>query len=169
MFGWSSAWVQNGLDGPRPINLTGRYSPDGQNLASEVPLREVNGGGAEAPREYWPAVVVESGGTGGADWSVLSASIGYGDRVTANPWLADSSGFVAMVRGPEPPDRPWDAFEYAVISTDGRTITRIPLPPMADLEWFRVNSMRSPAPCPYDVDLIAFGRLELYNRAPASG
>ncbi|NJD64374.1 MAG: hypothetical protein FIB00_03865 [Chloroflexi bacterium] len=164
MFGWSSAWVQNGLDGPRPINLTGRYSPDGQNLASEVPLREVNGGGAEAPREYWPAVVVESGGTGGADWSVLSASIGYGDRVTANPWLADSSGFVAMVRGPEPPDRPWDAFEYAVISTDGRTITRIPLPPVADLEWFRVNSMRSPAPCPYDVDLIAFGRLELYNR-----
>lgn len=164
MFGWSSAWVQGGLEGPGPINPTGRYSPDGQNLVSEVPLREVNGGGAEAPREYWPAVVVEGAGAGDLGWSMLSASIGYGDRIAESPWLTDSSGFVAMVRGPEPPDRPSDAYEYAIISTDGRTITRIPLPPVADLEWFRTNAMRSPAPCPYDPDLIAFGRLELYNR-----
>jgi hypothetical protein len=163
-FSWFGAWVQSSLPGPRPLNPAAFYAPAGERLVAEVTLREVGGGGAEAPREHWPAVVVEGSGTGGAGWSMLSASIGYGDGPPASPWLADSSGFVAMVRGPEPPDRPSDAYEYAVISADGMTITRIPLPPVADLEWFRVNAMRSPAPCPYDADLIAFGRLELYNR-----
>ena len=163
-FSWFGAWVQSSLPGPRPLNPAAFYAPAGERLVAEVTLREAGGGGAEAPREHWPAVVVEGSGTGGAGWSMLSASIGYGDGPPASPWLADSSGFVAMVRGPEPPDRPSDAYEYAIISTDGRAITRIALPPVADPEWFRANAMRSPAPSPYDPDLIAFGRLQLHNR-----
>ncbi|MCL4242934.1 MAG: SH3 domain-containing protein [Dehalococcoidia bacterium] len=161
---WSGAWTAQGSGRVMPLEWTSRFSPDGQYHLFEVPLRHVYLESGEGVREFWTAVSVSGLEASAPGWSMLSTSIGYGDGQPANPWLADSSGFVAMVRGPEPPDRPWDAYEYAIISTDGRTITRIPLPPVADLEWFRANSMRSPAPCPYDPDLIAFGRLELYNR-----
>jgi hypothetical protein len=161
---WSGAWTARGAGRVLPLEWTSRFSLDGQYHLFEVPIRYAYPESGEGPREFWTAVSVSGAEASAPDWSMLSASIGYGDLLMPNPWLADSSGFVAMVRGPEPPGRAWDAYEYAIISTDGRTITRIPLPPVADLEWLRANSMRSPAPCPYDPDLIAFGRLELYNR-----
>jgi hypothetical protein len=161
---WSGAWTAQGAGRVLPLEWTSRLSLDGQYHLFEVPIRYAYPESGEGPREFWTAVSVSGAEASAPGWSMLSASISYSDLVMPNPWLADSSGFVALVRGPAPPDRAWDAFEYAVISTDGRTITRIPLPPVADVEWFRANSMRTPAPCPYDPDLIAFGRLELYNR-----
>lgn len=163
---WSGAWTAQGAGRVLPLEWTSRFSPDGRYHLFEVSLRQVYVEDAEGAREFWTAVSVSSTEAHAPEWSMLSASIGYGDGETANPWLADSSGFVAMIRASEPSARPADAYEYAIISSDGKTMM-VRIPPSVPEEpraWYRTNAMLSAAPCPYDTDLIAFGRVDLYNR-----
>ncbi|MBE0610694.1 MAG: SH3 domain-containing protein, partial [Dehalococcoidia bacterium] len=166
LFLWSGAWTAQGSGRVMPLEWTSRFSLDGQYHLFEAPLRYAYPESGEGVHEFWTAVSVSGIEASAPDWSMLSASIGYGDLLLPNPWLADSSGFVAMIRGLQSSGGSWDAYEYAIISNDGETITRIQAPSVPDEQrsWFRANPMRSPAPCPYDPDLIAFGRLELYNR-----
>ena len=166
LFNWDGAWAEDGMSRVQELDWTTAYSRDGLRRVSEATLKYVPMQGVDSAREYWTAVSSFGSGQADPEWSMLSASIGYADGTPANPWLADGSGFVAMVRGPEPEGDASDAYEYAIISADGRTVTRIPLPavPGESVPWFRRNAMRSPSPCPFDANLIAFGRLQVYIR-----
>src|SRR5690606_21147269 len=100
-------------------------------------------------QELWPAIEVGLPGADEPDFRLLSASTSYGDNLPGNRWLADGSGFVAMVRGPEADGSNADAYEYAIISTDGQTVTRIPLPPPIDEpRWYNRNARRGAVPSP---------------------
>lgn len=141
----------------------------GGRIVEEFPQRFVAIEDSDGGRDYWPELRVRDFSSADPDFRLLSAAISYGDNFPQNRWLADGSGFVAMVRGPETDGSNLDAFEYAVISADGRTVSRIPLPPSGgESRWWNQNAMRGAVPSPYNPNLISFGRTDLYYVTPGA-
>lgn len=122
---------------------------------------------SEGSGETWPAVVLEDS-AGRELIRVRSAALSYGDALPRERWLADNSGFVAMVRDPaEAPPLPRLPFRYALIGLDG-SMELLPVPPVEPTEWYTNPLRNGPVPSPDDPDLLSFGRFYLYNRRTAT-
>ncbi len=114
--------------------------------------------------EWWPRVTTTGASPNVGVWS---AALTYGDRLPSQRWLADGSAFVALVRS-----APFatsegvagDRLSYAIVEPSSRTLGRVDLPPIPQPRWFEADFQRGAVPSPADSDVIAFGRLEAYNR-----
>ncbi len=134
-------------------------SPDGRQRLRQVDLHSAPPEG-EGSGESWPAVLQFD-----ADAPVLrvrSAALTYGDRLPDRRWLADGSGFVAMVRD-DSPVRPANPYAYGIVSRGG-VLERLPRIPVEVDDWYTRPSTCGPAPSPTNPDLLSFGRFYLYNR-----
>jgi hypothetical protein len=135
-------------------------SPDGRQRLRQVDLHSVPAVG-EGSGESWPAAVQFDG-----DAPVLrirSAALTYGDRLPDNRWLADGSGFVAMVRDDREGHDVRNPYAYGVIFRGG-ALDLLPRVPVSIDDWYTRPSICGPAPSPTDPDLLSFGRFYLYNR-----
>jgi len=136
-------------------------SPDGLYRLWETALagRPAEG---EGDWELWSAILVVD--TSGREvMRVRSASIIYGDVLPSQRWLADSSGFVAMIADPDEPPVPSGPVRYAVITLAG-DVEVLPSPPGDLGDWYTRPYIKGPVPSPRDTDLLSFGRLQLYSR-----
>jgi len=159
-FDWSGNIVHDVFLGGYDIS----FSPDRKSFVQEVSERMTWIEGSDGGREFWTNV--ESGTWGfPAAFRIRSASIKYGDAMPPARWLADGSRFVAQVRGTSEPDGS-TTYQAALVAPDGQSLLRLPQPPRAPepRRWFEYEWHYGPVPSPFDSDLIAFGRLALYNR-----
>jgi hypothetical protein len=159
------AFDWQGRELSRHADPGGVRSPDGKYIVYETSLRYDGGGGGEFGGDRWQAVVVARA-DGTELFRVRSASILYGDGIPEQRWLADSSGFVAMIKRDDEgqPTRSRVQYVYAIIRTDG-TIEQLPsLPPVpAPVRWFEDDFRRGPFPHPTDPALLSFGHFQLLN------
>jgi hypothetical protein len=141
----------------------GLLSPDGRYLVYEVSLRYDGGGGSEGGGDRWQALVVARA-DGTELFRVRSASFLYGDGIPEQRWLADSSGFVALIKRDDEGAPGWPQVQYAVIHTDGTIQPLPPLPPVpAPRRWFESDFIRGPVPHPTDPALLSFGHFQLLD------
>jgi hypothetical protein len=135
-------------------------SPSFEMAALERTSLFAGDGGGESGGERWTDVVMESV-SGEPLMRVRSASLNYGDLLSYDRWLADSSGFVAQIAGPGP-----EGIGYAIVRVDGSAprIERLPLPPSRRTGWFGRDAFRGPLPSPFRRGLFSFGRLDLYDQ-----
>jgi hypothetical protein len=137
-------------------------SPDGRWRVRTQLLREVGPFG-EGGGETWPGAVLLDA-SGAPVFRLRSAALRYGDFFQPQDrWLADSSGFVAMLARTGDEAGPGDAFRYGVVSLSGR-IEDFPPGPRMDDRWYARFGYGGPVPSPFDPDLFSFGRYNLYNR-----
>ncbi len=141
------------------------WSPGGRMSLAEVALRGFTGGGGEGGGENWPAIIVRNS-EGQMTARVLSAALYYGDGVTGR-WLADGSGFVALVDNGRTEGPGWDRIGYAIFSPNGILQERLPLPEYdkSHQTWWRSLFYMGATPHPTDPNLLAFGRTAVHNRA----
>ncbi len=72
-----------------------------------------------------------------------------------------------MLNGIRDEDPIQNGYQYGIVSADGLSITRLPMPPRmhgAPRPWFETDYNRGPVPSPVDARYISFGRLHLYDR-----
>ena len=82
----------------------------------------------------------------------------YGDRIERTRWLADSSGFVAMIGSPE------GGTAYAIVNRDGSIRAKLPPPPrLDDGSWYRSAGVFAPVPAPDNPALFSYGRTALLD------
>jgi hypothetical protein len=136
-------------------------SPDGRFVLREQVLREVPPSDVMEPGEVWTAAVM-SNEIAGDLWRLRSVSLSYGDFPPVNRWLADSSGFTAAVSPGDPGARV--DVRHAIISTGGFITELLPQPPGVPGAWWQHPWYLTPVPSPSDPDLVAMGRVHLYNR-----
>lgn len=156
-FGWDGTLLAE--TNLRDLGAFGVWSrsPTGGRLVEEELLYSDQAGGAESVR--WAAVQVLDASTS-ALVRVRSASLRFGDALPARRWLADGSGFVAMVNGEKPPATPaWDRPGYAVIAPDGNLTQRISFPAPSGANWWQQPINRGPAPHPSRPEIVSIGRL----------
>jgi DNA-binding CsgD family transcriptional regulator len=138
------------------------FSPDGRYVAWEEYLRPTRAI-AYGTWDRWPTLVIADARTAEPLVRIRSAAVIYGDMLLGNRWLADSSAIVAMVRGEALPEA-LDDLTYALIRPDG-SIQELPDLSTGAPDWYSRASYFGAIPSPTDANLIAFGRLALYNRA----
>ena len=82
----------------------------------------------------------------------------YGDRLDGTRWLADSSGFVALIGSPG------EGTAYAIVNRDGSIRATLPPPPLLDNDpWYRSAEVFAPVPAPDDPALFSYGRTALLD------
>ncbi|GAB4330716.1 MAG: hypothetical protein Kow0010_15730 [Dehalococcoidia bacterium] len=115
--------------------------------------------------DQWGALAFADAG-GEPLFRVRSAFMDYGDGIRESRWLADGSGYVAMVREDAPPPEipPWAAGWYAIVRSDGSGIDPFPEPP-AEIRGRLTGWRGSPIPAPGRPDLFSLGRTALFNRS----
>lgn len=157
-FDWSGAPIPSGSIPPGDsailIERVGG-SPDGRLLATNAPLRLVGG-------ELWPALTVTRPTAQSPEYLLRGVSLGVGAFSEFNPWLPDSSGFVAWI-----PDEDaatslpsWERRTPAIVSADGRVIAPLPSP----AGWAAENRTFGPAPSPRDPALFSYSGTHVYSR-----
>lgn len=154
---WDGALLDSSV-GLSPVEST---SPDGRHVVRETLLHFKPFMG-EGSGEIWPATVLFDA-AGRELLRLRSAGLSYGDNLPRNRWLADSSGFVAIIRDPGEPPVPLLPYRYAVVSLKGE-IDILPMPPVGTEAWHTRPNINGPVPSPLDPDLLCFGRGYLYNR-----
>jgi hypothetical protein len=139
------------------------WSPDGTRVVREILDLAPPPTSGGTTIEAWPSVHVVDG-DGRLQFLVRSAATTFPDGLQGDRWLADSSAFVALVRG-DGSNGTANAFQQALIDKDGRFITRLPVPPAPVFRrWFEEEPFRDGRPSPENAELISFGRLHVYNR-----
>lgn len=157
-FDWSGAAIPPGSIPPGDaailIERVGG-SPDGRLVATNAPIRQVGG-------EFWPALSVTRPTAQSPEYLLRGVSLGVGAFLEFNPWLPDSSGFVAwipddVVRTSLPS---WERRTPAIVSADGRVIAPLPSP----AGWAEENRTFGPVPSPRDPALFSYSGTHVYNR-----
>ncbi len=148
---------QEGATGPERVE----FSPNGNYAIAESTIG--TGGSGESP-ERWPVITVyeRQNATSWAPlWRVKSATMVAGDNLEGSHWLADSSGFIANIEGPQDAVPGYPAAVAASFSVVSGAHMSLPIDPSAtDNPWFR-----SPAvlPNPLNADVLSNQRTSLYN------
>ena len=131
-------------------------SPDGSQAAGELVIFSTAGG----QRRFEPTstVLVLDGESGRPRFRIRSARLNYGDELGGMRWLADSSALVVQTRID-------GDVGYSLVSADGASLERLPIPPGGTGAWFEHVDINGAVPSPEDPNLIAFGRTQVFDRS----
>ncbi len=165
--GFSSRFAWDGGGAPKPLfsEKAATWSTDGSLYLREISLRSATSGGADGPREYWPALEIVEAETGKVLQRIRSAAIYYGDWSPSPRWT-DPTSFVALVRS----ETERDGFDVAhFVQSPKRPgweiLQRLPFPSDPTLEgaWFQAPWVQGVVPAPGNPELVAFGKFAALN------
>lgn len=154
---WDRAWPEEAVEEPNWKDLT--YSPEGRLRLEERVLREVPAtglGGGEA----WPIVDIV-GTDGRTTQRTKGISLHYGDGLPGRRWLADGTGFYAMMATNATEGAGWERLGFARFAPGYDNWQPLELPPPVGRQWFHRTEARGPVPHPTNPTLFALGRLEV--------
>ncbi|MGH2608495.1 MAG: hypothetical protein ACRDHF_05340, partial [Tepidiformaceae bacterium] len=160
------SWTAGSLSEPTNFPRGVLYSPAGDHLLVEsamrvIPAQDLGGG------ELWPAVEV-LGNDGQPRAYIRSAALHFGDILPGGRWLADGSGFFALAGSHATEGHGKERVQHILFRVSRLGGVEDPvvfeLPPPPGSAWFYDTQYRAALPHPTNADLLAIGRLEVYNR-----